>query len=367
MFHRCWAEIDLSALQHNLNRVRQIVGPTVRILFPVKADAYGHGLEKIAVASVRCGVDWLGVANITEAARIRRILPDVPILILGLSFVDEVDEILHYAVSTVVASLDFVAALNDVAKKKNGCAKVHLKVDTGMGRIGVWHEEAVEMLQKIKTYSHIKLEGLLTHFPSAEKPNDLFTRVQIEHFKKIMHAAELLQIPLKYIHLANSSGLFHYPESYQGMIRPGISLYGVDSGGAPDNLKPLLQLKSRVLYLKEVAPGRAISYGRTYITDKKTTIATLPIGYGDGYPRSLSNKAQVLIHGERYPVVGRVTMDQIMVDIGSHTNIKVGDEVTLIGQSAQSQIRVEEFAHWAHTIPYEILTNLGDRIHRVYL
>lgn len=367
MFHRCWAEISLSALEHNLNFVRQLVGPSVQILFPVKADAYGHGLEKMAVSSAQNGVTWLGVANIEEAARIRRVLPDIPILILGLSFSGEFESLLDMRVSTVAADLVFIQTLNKVAAEKGVKARIHLKVDTGMGRIGVWHEEALELIEQVAQLPHIELEGILTHFPAPEKPDDLFTRVQISHFEQLLKSCKQKGVQFKFIHLANSSGVVNYPESHQFLVRPGIMVYGVQANETPQDLRPLLQLKSKIIYLKKVKPGRSISYGRTYVADKETQIATLPIGYADGFPRSLSNKAEVLIQGKRCPVVGRVTMDQIMVDVGLEATCKVGDEVTLIGQDTNEQIRVEELATWANTIPYEILTNLGDRIHRVYV
>jgi len=366
MFHRSWAEINLGALKHNLNLVRRKVGESVPILFPVKADAYGHGLEKISLAAVEHGVSWLGVANIQEAIRVRSVLPEIPLLILGLSFPEEVDEVVSQNVSSVVSSLDWVRQLNQAAEKQKRKAKIHLKVDTGMGRIGIWHEETFQFLDKILNFSHIELEGILTHFPSAEDPNDSSTKLQIQHLKSILQECQQRQISFKYVHLANSSGVIHFPESYESMVRPGLMLYGISPNGVQMDLKPILQLKSRLLFVKEVEAGRSISYGRTFVTPKRTKIGTIPIGYADGYPRSLSNQGQVLIHGKRCPVVGRVTMDQIMVDLGLESSAQVGDEVTLIGQSGNEAIRVEQIAQWANTISYEVLTNLGDRIYRVY-
>lgn len=377
MFHRCWAEINLNALRENIQLIRQKVGRNVQVLFPVKADGYGHGLEQMAQTAAQCGVEWLGVANVDEAARVRQLLPDVSILILGLSFPEEAEEVVSQNVSSVVSSLDCLQSLNRAAEKNSTKARVHLKVDTGMGRIGVWHEEALDFLEKVSEYPRIELEGVLTHFPAAEKNDDLYTRVQIEHFKRLLKECGRRGISFRYVHLANSSGLIHYPESRESLVRPGIMVYGVlptaESNGQSlkdrkdwQGIQPLLTLKSRILYIKEVQPGRTISYGRTYVVPRKTKIATIPIGYADGYPRSLSNKASVLIKERRLPVVGRVTMDQILVDLGPDSPAQEGDEVILIGRSADQSIRVEEVAGWAGTIPYEILTNLGDRIYREY-
>lgn len=369
-FRRCWAEISLAALKNNLAQIRERIGPGVQILVPVKADAYGHGMEPVARAAVDGGAQWLGVANVAEAARVRRILPQTPVLILGASFSEEAGDVVRQNVSAVACTLDFIRHLDRAAGKQKTKARIHVKIDTGMGRIGVWHEEAIPFLEETRQFENVMLEGLCSHFPSAEEEKDPFTQEQIARFEAILKECRRRNIRVPMAHLANSSGILFYPASHLNLVRPGILIYGVAPGSqlqAPAPFQPLLTLKSRIIFIKETDAGRTISYGRTYQTPGKTRIATIPIGYGDGYARSLSNKGQVLIWGRRCPIVGRVTMDQIMVDVGLQSNVNVGDPVTLIGNDGDPKIRVEELAHWANTIPYEILTNLGDRIHRVYL
>lgn len=369
-FRRCWAEISLAALKNNLAQIRQRIDAGVQILVPVKADAYGHGMEPVAQAAVDAGAQWLGVANVAEAARVRRILPQTPILILGASFSEEASEIVRQNVSAVACTLDFIRRLDQAAAKQKTKARIHVKIDTGMGRIGVWHEEAIPFLEETQKFDHVMLEGICSHFPSAEEEKDSFTQEQIIRFEGILKECRRRDIQVPLMHLANSSGILFYPASHLNLVRPGILIYGVAPGSQlqpPALFQPLLTLKSRIIFIKETDAGRTISYGRTYQTSQKTRIATIPIGYGDGYARSLSNRAQVLIGRRRCPIVGRVTMDQIMVDVGLQSNVNVGDPVVLIGNDCDSQIHVEEIAQWANTIPYEILTNLGDRIHRVYL
>ena len=361
------AEIDLDAIRHNLEIVSHIVKADTRILGVVKADAYGHGIKEVSKAIVDY-VDYFGVASLDEARVLREIGIKKPILVIGAILPQEAEGVLKFNVIQTVSDLEIPRKLSKLAAAKNKKIKVHVKIDTGMGRIGFWHEEAVEFIKKIASLKNIIIDGIFTHFPDAEA-DKVFTHNQIRNFKRLVENlwANDVYIPVK--HTANSMALIDFKDSHMNMVRPGLMMYGIyPKQSLMENilLKPALTLKTKITYVKSVPKGRSISYGMTYITKKPTKIATIPVGYGDGYSRHFSNKAHVLIKGARCPIVGRVCMDMCMVEVGHLKNVKVGEDVILIGSQASEIIRAEELAKLINTIPYEVLCNIGRRVPRIY-
>ncbi|MDD2927497.1 MAG: alanine racemase [Candidatus Omnitrophica bacterium] len=359
-----WAEIDLNNLEYNFLRIKERIACGTKILVTVKADAYGHGLIPTSERLESCGVDFLGVASIDEGIALRKAGIKSPILVLGLILKDHLSPLFEYDLTISVCDEELSAALNNKARLLRKKAKVHIKVDTGMGRIGILHYDAHKLVRKIHRFKHIKIEGIFTHFAFADI-NRKFTFYQIDLFDALIQklAAEGITIPL--VHAANSMGILSYCHSHFNMVRPGLVIYGLyPKGNLKVSLKPVLSLKTRVVFIKNVPAGCGISYGHEYITARPTRIVTLPIGYGDGYPRNLSNKAPVLIGGKRFRICGRICMDQIMVDVGKAA-VKIGDEAVLIGAQGKNMITTEELAGLSKTIPYEIVCGLGSRIPRV--
>ncbi len=359
-----WVQIDLNAIRKNFAQVKKLIGPKTKIMAAVKADAYGHGLIPVSCLLQKEKADYFGVASIDEGMRLRESGIKAPILVLGAILPAEIKGVLKYNLAQSVPSWELARQIDNQAKKENKKVKVHLKIDTGMGRLGVWHEEAVHFVKKVNKLKHIYLEGIFTHFPSADE-DKAFTRRQIEHFEKLFKEIEEAGIKIPYRHAANSIGIIEFKNSHFNLVRPGLMLYGLyPRFDIQKKLKlhPALSLKSKIVFLKETPPGRTISYGRTYTTSKHTLIATVCIGYGDGYPRHLSNKGWVIIRNKRAPIVGRVCMDQTMVDVGHISKVKIGDEVILINE----HITAEEVAQKAETINYEIVCGVTARVPRIY-
>lgn len=361
-----WIEIDLEALKHNFYLIRNIVGKKVRILVTVKSNAYGHGIIPVSGELVNCGVDYLGVATIDEGILLRKNGFKVPILVLGNILVDHVEPIIKYNLCQAVSSIDLAYVLNKEAKKQNKIANIHIKIDTGMGRLGILHNDALEFIKKINNFSNLKIEGIFTHFPCADTDKK-FTLAQINIFNKIIQDLDRIKIHIPLKHAANSTGLISYKNSHFNLVRPGLIIYGLSPvKDLKLKLKPVMGLYSRIIFIKDLPKGHGISYGHIYKTKRKTSIATLPIGYGDGYMRHFSNQARVLVNTRFCPVIGRVCMDQVMVDV-TMVNVKIGDKVTLIGQENNKKISVEELADLADTIPYEITCSFNNRIPRIYI
>jgi alanine racemase len=363
-----FAEIDLGAIRYNLRGIRRIVGKDIKILGVVKADAYGHGMVEVARTLTGEGVEYLGVASIDEAARLREAGIKNKVLVLGAILPEEIEGVLKFDIIQTVSDIRGARFLSKYAQAENKTVTIHVKVDTGMGRLGFWHEEAVSFIKKISLFKNIIIDGIYTHFPSADEDR-VFTAGQIKDFKFLIEGLRQNDVNIPVHHTSNSMALLDFKHSHMNMVRPGLILYGL----YPKNkisknlrLKPALKLKSKVVHLKAVSKGRSVSYGRTYVTKKDTTIATIPVGYGDGYSRHFSNQADVLIKGKRVPIAGRVCMDMIMADTGSLNNVKSGDEVVLIGKQGNNMITAEELAAIAKTIPYEIVCNIGRRVPRVY-
>jgi len=360
-----WAEVDLNNLADNLRKVSAGLSPKTRVLVTVKADAYGHGLIPVSKKLSGLGVDFLGVASIDEGIKLRQAGINIPVLILGVVLSKDISPIAKFGLTPTVCDEQSAAAFNRLAKRSGRRLDVHVKIDTGMGRIGVQYKDAFKLLQKISRLPAIRIEGLFTHFPLADI-NKRFTLAQIRLFDELILGLKRSGIAIPLVHVANSVGLADYKNSHFNMVRPGLVIYGLyPKENLNIKLKPVLSLKSRVVFVKDVPKGFGVSYAHAYVTRRPGRIVTLPIGYGDGYPRNLSNKAPVLIGGRRFKICGRICMDQIMVDVGSY-KVRVGEEAVLIGKQNKEEITVEELAKLSGTIPYEISCGLGSRIPRVY-
>ncbi len=361
-----FAEINLKNLGYNFRQIRKLVAPGTRIMVTIKADAYGHGLIPVAQKLVECGVDCFGVASIDEGVLLREAGITIPILILGAVLKTDVEPIFDYDLTATVCEPQVARALDARASGTGKPVSVHVKIDTGMGRIGVLHQEAGVFVRKLNALKNVRLEGIFTHFAFADMDKD-FTQYQIGLFNKLLDELKRSGISIPLVHAANSMGVIEHGRSHFNMVRPGIVIYGLHPKDNIDiKLKPVLSLKTKVVFVKKVPSGCGVSYGHEYVTGKPTRIATMPIGYGDGYPRNLSNQAPVLIRGKRFTVCGRICMDQMMVDIGDFS-VKVGDTAVLIGSQGKETITVEELASLSGTIPYEIVCGLGSRIPRIYV
>lgn len=387
-----WVEIDLNAFVYNFLLIKKKLSLQVKILAVVKADGYGHGAVPLARKFEQYGGDYLGVSSIEEGIVLRRAGIQLPILILGSVYPYETfPQIFTYDLTPTVASLAVIEEFARLAKNYQRNLPVHLEVDTGMGRIGISPSLVKTLVKKIVD-SPLKLEGIYSHFASAAVDSE-YTSFQIGTLKKIKTDLEKEGINVPYYHLANSAGILRHPESWQyfNLVRPGLLLYGLlpdKDAGKEIAVKPVLSLKTKIVYLKKVPPDRRISYGGTFVTKRESWIATLPVGYADGYSRFFSNPCppspgdfltgqvgrrggEVLVKGRRVPVIGRVTMDMIMIDLTDlilkGTRIEVGEEVVLIGQQGEERITVEELAEKIGTISYEIVCGLSKRLPRIYL
>ena len=362
-----WAEVNLKNLAHNFRQVKKILSPSTKVMVTVKADAYGHGLIPVADTLQRLGVDYFGVASIDEGIALRKAKINSSILVLGMILKEDIEPLFRFAITPMVCTLELAKALNARARVLNRVIKVHVKVDTGMGRVGALPADALTLIGALRKLKNIEIEGLFTHFAFADLDKN-FTHYQIRLFNELADSLKKSGFSIPFIHAANSIGVINYAHSHFTMVRPGLVIYGLypKSEGINLKLKPLLSLKTRIVFTKRLPKGCGISYGHIYLTPRETTIVTLPIGYGDGYPRNLANKAPVLIHGKRFKVCGQVCMDQIMVDVGN-AKVRVGDEAVLIGRQGTHTITTEELAGLSGTIPYEIVCGLGSRIPRVYL
>jgi len=360
-----WVEIDLNALEYNFRQIRSFIRPKTKIMACVKADAYGHGAVPVSKRLASLGVDYLGVASIDEAIMLRKEKIRTPILVLGMVLPTYTSPLFKYDIAQTVCTRELAQALNQQSKYYKKPAKIHLKVDTGMGRLGFAYLEAFDFIKEIAKLKFLRIEGIFTHFPSADC-DAAFTRHQIDIFNKLIQRLERAGICIPLQHAANSMGILHYQNSHFNLVRPGLILYGIyPRQGLKVKLKPVLSLKSRIVFTKRVPKGQGISYGHSYFTKKDTTIVTLPIGYGDGYPRILSNKADVLIAARRFKISGKICMDHVLVDVGDE-RVGTGDEVVLIGSYGKERIGSQELARLAETISYEILCGIGSRVPRVY-
>lgn len=367
-----YAEINLDAVEQNVSQIRRLISPRTKIMGIVKANAYGHGAPEISKAAIKGRVDALGVASIGEAVELREAGLDIPILILSEPPADVVDIIIKYKLTQTIYTYRVASALSKAAKKLKATVPVHIKIDTGMGRVGILCSEALDLMKNMWKLDNLFFEGIFTHFSQAENLQDDYTKKQISLFQQVLIEAENCGKKFKLKHAANSAGTFFWPKAHLDLVRIGLGLYGIYPEGVKKNkkkeinLQPALEFKTKVIYLKRVPAGSRLGYGGTYTTQKETWIATLPVGYADGLNRSLSNLGAVLIRGKRFPIVGKISMDLTLVDVGNFS-LEVGDEVVLIGSQGNERISVEEVAALQKAITYEIVCGIGKRVPRIYL
>jgi alanine racemase len=361
-------EVDLGALELNYRQIKKRIPENVKLLAVVKADAYGHGAIPVSLRLEKLGVDYLGVAIPEEGVELRKGGVKTPILVLGGIFGEEVDQIFRFRLTPVIFGKESLKILSREAERRRRKVKVHLKVDTGMGRLGVPLNLWPDFLREVGRFPKIEAEGILSHFSMTDEEKG-FTRGQWRAFQGAVALAQKLGISSPVLHMASSATLTAFPGYSAKLVRPGIMLYG--SYPSPTfrsliPLKPVMTLKTRIHFLKSVPTGTRISYGGTFKARRESLIATLPIGYADGYSRHLSNLGEVLIHGKRAPVVGKVCMDFIMVDVTDIPRVSAGDEVILMGRQGKEQITPEEIAKKINSISYEVLCSIGKRVPRVY-
>ncbi len=373
-YARVYAEVDLEALHYNMEQMRRKISPNTRIMGIIKADGYGHGA--VPLGRELEGIDYVfgyGVATAEEAFILREAGLKKPILVLGYTFPYAYEELIAKEIRTAVFRYDTLEELASCAKKQGKKAKIHIKVDTGMSRIGIRPDESgLAFIQKALSYDEVEAEGIFTHFAKADEADKASAFRQIDQMSRFIETAEKktgYRFPLK--HCSNSAGILELERANMDMVRAGITLYGLwpseEVSRDSISLHPLLSLKSRLVCVKEVEKGAQISYGGTYTAEKNMRIATVPVGYGDGYPRGLSGKGMVLICGKRAPILGRVCMDQFMVDVENIPEAKEGTEVTLIGKEGEDRITMEELGALSGRFNYEFACNLGKRIPRVYV
>ena len=365
-----WVEIEEKAIRENIRRIQALIGPEIKIMAVLKAEAYGHGAVRVAQIAMEEGIDWFGVATPEEGIALRQAGLKTNILVFGPLLPEQAATFCDYNLVSTITMRESAEALSVEACRHNVEMKIHIKIDTGMGRIGFRPEIAKEEIRKILVLPRLKVDGIYSHFATADSPDLTYAEKQLATFRDLLFHldSEGIKFPLK--HLANSGGIINLPASYFDMVRAGIIIYGLypspESKQSRLALKPAFSLKTKVVQVKRVPVGTGISYGQFYHTKKETTIATLPIGYADGWSRALSEKAEVLIKGEQYPLVGKICMDQCMVEVGD-APVQVGDEVVLIGQQGAKQITVDQVASWLDTINYEIICGISFRVPRVYV
>lgn len=370
-YFRVQANINLDAICNNIEAIRQVIQPGTKIMAVIKADGYGHGASRIASVLNEIGIDAFAIAILEEGVDLRLRGINKPMLILGYTPKEQYADLVKYDISQTVFDYNMAEEISKQAVLQGKTGRIHIKLETGMNRIGFADtEESLEQILQIAQLPNIEVEGIFTHFATADEKDKTYANMQLNRYINFVQRLEEqgLVIPMK--HIANSGGIIDLPEANFNMVRSGIITYGLYPSNEVDverlHLIPAMELKSHVVFVKDVAPGERISYGGTFVTEKKTKVATVSIGYGDGYPRALSNKGRVLIHGEYAPILGRICMDQFMVDVSHISNVKQGDVVTLIGKDGDNVIKVEEVAALTGTINYEIICGIGKRIPRVY-
>ncbi len=358
-----WAEINLNSIRLNFNQVKRIVGNNVSTMTVVKADAYGHGAIEVSKTLINSGANMLGVATLEEALQLRESGIKEKIVLLSGMQPDEAAEVVKNDLTPTCYLAQTLKALSDCAIKYNKKIDYHLKIDTGMTRLGIGFSEVKSFLDSVVSYKNLNLEGIFTHLSCANENENDYTNHQLNKFETVLSLPEIKTLNNKYVHTANSAAIQRFPESHYNLVRPGIMLYG--SGNLDDlTLRRVMKLKTRIVQIRKVPQGTPVSYGATFVTQKDSTLAVLPIGYADGYLRKLSNRAKVSINGSLVPVVGAVCMDLIIIDITGINSANVGDEVVLFGDE---NISVDEVSGWAETIPYEIMCIIGKRIPRIYI
>jgi len=367
---RCWAEIDLAALERNLKRIRASLPPHIKYVAVVKADAYGHGLHQTVARLMHAGADLFAVANVTEAAAIRELGPGWPVLTLSPILPEEDKYLLEYDITAAISTEDEVDRFDAAGRAAGRIVAVHLKIDTGMGRLGVWHERAPELYNRIRAASHVRLDGAFTHFSSADE-DPAFTDEQRRRFLTALRRCQGLGLSRLLVHADNSAGLeTAHGEQPFNAVRVGLLQFGIlphpNSMLARVHAEPVFSFHTRVGIVKQLPAGTDISYNRTRTLGRASTVAVLCAGYGDGIPRACSNRAQILIRGRHCPVLGRVTMDQTVVDVTDLPDVRPGDQATIVGRQGDAQVTIAEFSNWSDSIPWETLCSVTKRVPRVY-
>ncbi len=364
-----YAHVDLTSLVHNLAVIKQRLSGSCGILAIVKANAYGHGADKTARALVQQGVTRLAVVSVNEGAALREAGITADIVVLGTVSDDQLPEMLACRLTPVVSDIRRLPALANAAAAKNLALPIHVKIDTGMGRLGLSPDEAVALFDQVETLKTLRVEGVMTHLADADGKTAEQTEQQLARFRDALALLRSRGATFPLVHAANSAALVRFPDAHFSLVRPGIMLYGYHTlppSVAALDLRPVLTLKTTVGQLRTIPPGAPVSYNGTFVAARRTRIAVLPVGYADGYNRRLSNRGAVLIHGRRAPVVGLVCMDMTMVDVTDIPDVQVEDEVVLIGRQGDEAIWADEIAEWTGTIPYEVLCCIGPRVPRIY-
>lgn len=375
---RTWAEVDLDAIKNNYLAIRNQVNQKSQIMCVIKADGYGHGAVYLGQFYEKLGADRFAVSNIEEALQLRNNGITKPVLILGFTPASMAKELSENHITQAVFSEDYARELSDFAVKENVTVRIHIKLDTGMSRIGFMYQNterdktSLEQIKRVCSLPNLEYEGIFTHFAVSDEAEEgkKATLKQFECFKTAVETLESSGIHFKLVHCANSGAVIDYPQAYFDCVRAGIILYGLSPSpklAGKLNLQPAMQIKSVIAQIKTVEPDTPVSYGGTYVTDKPVKLATVPIGYADGYTRSLGNRAYMTIQGQKAPVVGRVCMDQLMLDISNIDHVQVGDEVIVIGDGKNNTMSFDEMAQLTGTINYELVCLVGKRVPRVYL
>ncbi len=367
-----WAEVDLDALAHNMREVRRLAQKGALVTAVIKADGYGHGAKKIAQTLLDNGADRFAIAVLDEGIELRRAGFKVPILVLGYTDKERAEEVIYNDLEQAVYSWDLAEALSKEAVKHGKTVKLHIKVDTGMGRIGLQPDkDSVQLIKKISQLPNAAIEGIFTHFAVADAVDKAYTEGQYEKFNWICAELEKENVKINVRHCGNSATIIDLPDMHLNMVRAGIMLYGLKPSDEVMldklELRQVMSLKVRISHVKEIDAGQSVSYGRRFIAEEKRKIASLPIGYADGYTRMLSGKAEALVKGKKVPVVGRICMDQCMIDVTGIEDVKVGDEVVLFGKQNGNFIHIDELAEKLGTINYEIVCMISKRVPRVYI
>lgn len=369
-FRPAYLEIDLRVLASNLKKIKRKLGDGVELLAVVKADGYGHGAYEVSKVALKNGAGSLGVAFLEEGIELREKGISAPILILCPEFYGRERKIIEYDLQSVVTDFDFVRKLSTEAEKQNKLVEVFLKIDTGMRRYGIEPSLVLDFVRRVKKLKNIKLKGIMSQFSTTEEKDKDFARIQLSLFKKTVKQVEEFNGGKLIRSIANSGAVLELPQSYFDQVRVGILMYGIyPSEKLPKRVEvnPVMSLKSKIIQIKEVDKGTSVGYGRSFITKRKTKIGTIPLGYADGYPRLLSNRGEVLIKGKKAPIIGRVCMDAFMVDLTSIPEVKIGEEVILLGKQGKEKIEAEQIGKWAESFSYEIVSRMGKRLPRVYV
>jgi alanine racemase len=364
-----WVEIDLDAANHNIGRVRRIIGPGVALLFVVKADAYGHGAVRISRLAEECGVDMLGVATLDEGRELRQAGNGLPILILSPVLPQEIEGVLENGLIATASSFEFVEEASAIASRHGAVCTLHLEIDTGMGRAGIAQGRAVDTILRMRSLPGIELEGIFTHFPASDSDAD-FTREQIGSFVGIVERLREAGVVFRYVHSANSMAILTFPSSHFNLVRPGLLVYGhAPSIALKDSIDviPVMSFKARLVLVRDMPAGSSISYGRTFIAPGPLKVGVVPVGYGHGLSHRLSNRGQVLFRGKRVNIIGRVTMDMTMLDLSAFPDAAVGEEVVIFGRQGDEEITAADVARWDESLNYEVLCRISKRVARVYI